>query len=242
MEDRPLSRARLIHPHTLASMFLLVTCGLPLCALNVGCSAATGPAALTLKSDNTNKSYEQQFAQAYFSRGDGGQYDTVLIEDGISNVHSNPAGPLSTSATEPLSQIMHIRVLWKPLRGSKPDTPSATNAVIDWWVRSNDPSNRSDRLHYRGAGFVVVYDRGEACRFDVRSAHLTLAEGAGRMQDPLGETSILGTFDAIRNDGRVASTMNLIRTDMTTRPQQAPPQPSDASQHEGPPPRVPSEP
>jgi hypothetical protein len=224
------------------SMLLLILCACLLAPANLACTGAVGPAALTLKSQSNGKAYEQQFANAYFSRADGGQYDAILIEDGIVNTKGRATGPLNTSASAPLSQIMHVRVLWQPLRGSKPDTPSATNAVIDWWVRSNEPGSRGDRLHYRGAGFVVIYDRGEACRFDIRSAHLTLTEGAGRMTDPLGETSVLGTFDAARNDGQVTATMNLIRSDLTTRPQQQSPLPSDASHHEGPPPRVPSEP
>src|SRR5262252_8273799 len=117
MHELPAPRTMTMRNHTPFSMVFVVLGGLLLSAVNLGCSSAPGPTSLTLKSDSSGKAYEQQFGHAYFSRGDGGQYDAVLIDDGITNPRGQGTGPLNTTATTPLSQIMHVRVLWQPLRG-----------------------------------------------------------------------------------------------------------------------------
>ncbi len=209
---------------------------LVICHVLPGCSR--GPAWLTFKSTQSDKQYTQKFNKAYFSRSDGGEYNAVLVEDGLLNTAPKPTGPIVSSGAAPLSQVVNLRVLWRPLRGSNPDTPSATNAVIDWYVRSNDPAARDDQLHYRGAGFVTIYDSDKKARFDIRNAHLELAEGTGRLQDPLGAASLSGSFDAVRNEGMVASTVSVFkpRSVLSQVPQ------PQASAHDGPPPRAPTEP
>src|SRR5690606_1179943 len=160
----------------------------------------------TFTSTESDRQYAQKFNKAYFRQTERGEYDAVLIEDGISTARRSTAGPIQASATAPLNQVVHIRVLWRPLRGSKPDTPSATNAVIDWYVRANDPGGRGDHLHYRGAGFVTIDGSGSEARFAIRSAHLELADGAGSLRDPLGDSSLSGTFIAARRPELVSST------------------------------------
>jgi hypothetical protein len=212
------------------SIFLLLQ-------LPAGCSS--GPAWLTFRSAHAERQYSQRFSRAYFTRTADGEYDVVLVEDGI--VPSTPAkraGPITASAMAPLSQMVHLRVLWRPLKGVKPDHPSATNAVIDWYVRSNDSGDtEGDYLHYRGAGFVTVDESHDRAGFAIRSARVELSDSSGRMQDPLGESVLTGSFVATRNAGLVGSTLASIRSE--DAPAQ---QPSQASMHEGPPARAPAGP
>lgn len=197
-----------------------------------GCQS--GGAKLMLKSTVADRQYVQTFHQALFSRDSGGEYNVVLIEDGISTAPARRAGPITSSQASPISQVFQIRIRWRPLRGSKPDTPSATNAVIDWYVRSSDGAG--DHLHYRGAGFVAVYDSTTEARFDIRSARVELAGSVGRLRDPLGESTLTGSFVARRNDRLVASILDGLRNDLAAG------QSSGVGAHAGPPPRAAFEP
>jgi hypothetical protein len=157
------------------------------------------------------------------------------MDTGVTPIRSQSTGPILTSTSAPLSQTVHLRVLWRPQRGSRPDTPSATNAIIDWYVQTNDAPAQADRLHYRGAGFVSIDDGGQRARFTIRSAHVELKDGTKRLQDPLGNSSLSGSFLATRNDDIVASTMQTLRP-VTGG------QPTHASANDGPPPRSPAGP
>jgi len=210
--------------------------------LPLACSS--GPAWLTFQSTESDRQYSQRFSRAYFAREAGGEYQAVLIEDGLAPAPEDktPAGPLHAASTAPLSQVVYLRILWQPLRGVKPDTPSATNAVIDWYVRSNDAAGRDDRLHYRGAGFVRIDDSGQEARFVIRNARVQLADSSGRLQDPLGQSLLTGSFTATRNDAMVAATLEALRqTSPGQHADQSNP-PADSAAHRGPPPRAPTGP
>jgi hypothetical protein len=94
----------------------------------------------------------------------------------------------------------------------------------------------SDLLHYRGAGFVVVSESKGKATFTIRSAHLDLTDSAGRLHDPLGESSLTGQFVAINNPGVVNTTVEGLAS-----ASQKPGAPSPAA-HDGPPPRSPAGP
>jgi hypothetical protein len=194
-----------------------------------GCSSQH--AEVSFKSTTSNRQYSQQFQKAYFTRTASAEYDAVLVDDGVSESRHGSSGPIKPTPAAPLSQILHIRVRWRPLRGSKSDTPTATNAVIDWYILASDPANRDDYLHYRGAGFVKVSENGNEARFDIDSAHLDVAESGGKLQDPLGASSVSGGFFAERNDALVKSTIKSVRSSIP-----------DSATHQGPPPRMPPEP
>jgi hypothetical protein len=88
-------------------------------------------------------------------------------------------------------------------------------------------------LHYRGAGFVSIYEASADARFVIRSAHLELINKSGRMQDPLGPNSLKGAFIATRSGSQVTSALAQLRE------QQAMTGVSQPGSHEGPPPRGP---
>lgn len=199
-----------------------------------GCAGET--ASLQLVSNSSGRTYNQNFSRAFYTVGEGGEYDIILSEDGIVSAPARSSGPLATStAAAPLNQMVYIRVQWRPMRGTKPDAPTATNAVIDWYVRTNDP-NGANHLHYRGAGFVQLYGGDPEIRFVVRNAHVELTGSAGKLSDPLGPSNLTGGFIATRNDAHVNSTLSFIREQFAARPAAHPPG------HDGPPPRAPAGP
>src|ERR1700733_5809497 len=109
----------------------------PLCFVAAGCGADRG-GTLTFQSLDRNKSYEHQFPRAFCTLSDGGEYQAVLVSESsvtsgsgprIADSTDRPIVPLSSA---PMRQIVYIRVLWRPLRGVRPDSPTATNAAIDW--------------------------------------------------------------------------------------------------------------
>jgi hypothetical protein len=207
---------------------ILLLCALVAC---VGC--ASPDPAIQFRAARTGQIYSQQFGKAIFARVDGGEYNVVL-SSAATHAHSDSSGPIESAPSDPLTQTVFIRILWKPLTGIRLDAPSTTNAVIDWRVRGNDPSAGA-YLHYRGAGFVSVYDSGETSRFVIRRANVELSASGGQLQDPLGTSSLSGTFEAVRDDGVVAAAMAALRDDATRRTAQS-------AGYAGPPPRNPAGP
>jgi hypothetical protein len=199
--------------------------------LLTGCFSLPSSNKLTFRSNQNGETYSQAFKQAYYSRTADGQYDVVLLANGITPRPTKSSGPIASAPGGPLDQTVQVRVLWKPLRGAKPDAPSATNSVIDWYVQTTDSG--ADRLHYRGAGLVSVSEGKNTAKFNIRNAQVALREGAGRLHDPLGASSLNGSFQAIRNDDIVASTIAQLHRE------NGKPHGSQASVHEGPPARIP---
>ena len=191
-----------------------------LCALFLllatGCSS--GPAVLNIRAGNGH-AYTQSFDNAYAAEAEGGQYDAVLTSDGRRDVTTPGVAP-----PVPLDQVLHVRVLWQPLRGTKTDTPSATNAAITWYVR-----RPGGMLLYQGAGFVVVHSESDGVHFSLRDSDVSVKDrrGAG-IDDPLGKCSIVGDFFARRDAERVRSLLADMQRSVsppmpTTAPSSSPP-------------------
>ncbi|HMB94830.1 MAG TPA: hypothetical protein VKK61_02195 [Tepidisphaeraceae bacterium] len=192
-----------------------------------GCSS-NNAASLTFASTQSDRQYSQQFNRAYYTRSSSGELDAVLIADGIKDSGAKSNGPILPTTTTPLNQLLHVRVRWRPMSGSKPDAPTATNAAIDWYIRSNEIPDQNAHLHYRGAGFVKVSESKGNAYFEIVTSRLDLADSAGRLQDPLGSSTLTGSFVAARNDEMVSSTLKTLQIEMSA---------SNANQ--GPPPRTP---
>ena len=175
---------------------------------------------LQLRSMETKQVYAQQFDRAYYSSRGTGEYEVVLIDDGADvtsarGKSSKPIDPLPPSQEAPLRQVVHIRVHWRPLRGTKPDHPSATNAVIDWYVTAStgDAVEADDRLHYQGAAFVELASNGEVAKVSITKAQMSLIEVVGSLYDPVGRSVLSGTFTATRNEKFVAAVTTPLRMD-----------------------------
>jgi hypothetical protein len=166
-----------------------------------GC-ASEGPSVLItpLNAEKTGV-LSQEFDEAYAVVRQTGEMDIVLTE---------------SPTADRLQQIMHLRILWKPMRGTKSDQPSTTNAVIDWSIF--DPANGSggDQLRYSGAGFVVAYRSGETLDVRIRNASVRLAARRGAIADPVGPATLQGRFDAKIDPARVEAALATLRGDAAT--------------------------
>jgi hypothetical protein len=176
----PFSRRRL--PALLA---LLVTA-----LLGTGCSGAKSTH-LTVRSLDQRQTFQTQFPRAFAGKSSGGDYDVVLVKEG--------AAP--RAGGRDVRQVLHVRVLWKPMKGTKLDHPTATNATLDWVVW--DDAARGF-IAYSGAGFVDVQRKGGTAVLDIRSATLSPLAKQGPMNDPIGRAQVMGTIVA-RTDPRQVS-------------------------------------
>jgi hypothetical protein len=199
MPDRP-SRRPL--PATLLALaFALFT---------TGCAGPTTQ--LTVRSLDRRQTYQQRFDSAYAGRSEQGDYDVVLVKGGGS-----------------VREVMHVRVLWKPMKGTKLDHPSATNAVIDWivWDGSQGPDGGGAFIAYTGAGFVDLSRSGDTAKLDIRNATLSPTSRHGSMNDPLGRTKLTGTVVARTNRDQVDALLSQVQSTVaaaqpTTPPRQPP--------------------
>jgi hypothetical protein len=168
----------------LAARFLLTV--LPAYAL-AGC-ATTPQSTLTVTSLQSAQEFKPQFDAAYASRSAEGDYDVVLTGDAEGGSGAR--------------QVMHVRVLYRPMRGTRLDHPSATNASIRWYVLGDRPG---DVVEYTGAGFVTVKPAavGDGVEVNVRNASLRPVATRGNLTDPLGATTVQGTFQARTDPRRV---------------------------------------
>jgi hypothetical protein len=180
---------------------------------------------LRLRSVQSGQIFSQKFNQAYYSTAATGEYEIVLIDDGRPTTPSRPADgsggqkmpqPLEPDETAPLRQVVHMRVHWRPLKGTKTDHPSATNGVVDWYVTAANGVHPDDRLHYQGAAFVELDRNGQLAKIHVSNAQVALVEANGSLNDPIGRSNLTGTIIARRNDAKVAAIIAPLRLDAAT--------------------------
>ena len=190
---------RLLAP-LLPAFFLLLTPG-----------CASSRSTLTLSQVGGHEIFEKTFPQAYASRTPDGDYQVVLVDE-PSPPTPAPGQPLKVVTQPPLRQIVQIRTLWRPSRGTKPDHPSATNGAIDWFVLGAGTSGPVDRVHYEGVGFVAVDADEDTVKVTVRNATLKTAECSGALSDPLGKSRLTGDITAHRDPRKVQELLAEVRS------------------------------
>ena len=169
-----------------------------------GC-ASRSSADLKLTSLEGKATFRQQFTDAYIAKGaDGGDTEVVLAgRDGD------------------VRQVMHVKVLWRPSRGTKQSHPSYTNAGLHWYVMNHNGSDAPDVLEYTGAGFVVLSNSplakggADGTRVTIRNATLKPVETPGAattMKDPVGPAKLTGSFVAKRSPKRVNDLLAEVRS------------------------------
>jgi hypothetical protein len=164
---------------------------------------------LTLTSLETQQVFSQPFAHAYFSTTDTGDYHIVLINDHYESAASkDPHRALQPTPTPPTRQLIHIHVLWQPMPGTRADSPSATNAAIDWYILGLGTDHHRDLLHYQGAGFVTLRGEGDLRTITLRNTTLQPTRAKGNMTDRLGQTSLQGRIIATYNPARVEALLS----------------------------------
>jgi hypothetical protein len=104
--------------------------------------------------------------------------------------------------------MVHIRVLYRPMRATRLDHPSATNASIRWIITGDTPR---DVMEYAGAGFVTVKPDGDTASLTLRNASLRPVKSNGNMTDPLGPLTLTGTIVARRDKARVADLLAQVK-------------------------------
>ena len=160
--------------------------------------------------------FYQRFPRAFLGANQLGDEQIVLISEGAQTPRSQGKILYPTNFSS-VNQTVVIRVLWKPLAGTRADQPTATNATINWYVRSNMPDEQNDRLDYSGAGFVSVYPTKTGAHVVIRNATLALRSESGNMTDPFGKPTIGGSFDVVRNDGIVKDIVAQMNTRVASR-------------------------
>jgi hypothetical protein len=161
--------------------------------------------------------FSQRFPRGFLGVNELGDSEILLISEGTENARKQTGKILYPTNIGSVKQIVHIRLLWKPLPGARNDQPSATNATINWYVRSNMPGEENDKLDYGGAGFVAVYPDKRGAHIVIRNANLALRDQQGQLQDVFQKPSISGSFDVVRNDGVVKDVLSQLNTRVATR-------------------------
>lgn len=99
-------------------------------------------------------------------------------------------------------QVVHFELLWEPLGGSTPLSPTATNVSIRHIIFANGEVGV-----YAGAGFAIpdgtIGDSTVTLR--VQSGTLRLAESTAGFVDRLGEAEMLGAFKARLAPGKTSA-------------------------------------
>jgi hypothetical protein len=169
---------------SLAASMLLLGC-------ITGCASRSPE--LRLTSLATKASFSQQFTEAYVATGAEGDTEVVLTND-----------------DGDLRHVMHVKVLWRPQRGTKQSHPSYTNAGIHWYVfnqgaRTAASARSPDVLEYTGAGFVRLAETPGGTQVTIRNATLKPVAAAPEcsLNDPVGPSKLTGTFLAKKSSKRV---------------------------------------
>jgi hypothetical protein len=184
---------------------------------STGCVFRSSAPALRVNPNGSGVVVAQKFPRAYYGKNGAGEYEIVLVAEGNETPRSQGKILYPTNVVS-LRQIVHIRVLWNALPGTRIDQPTSTNSTINWYVQSNMPNGDNDKIQYGGAGFVNVYPgKKNAARIVVRSADLVVRNQSGELNDPFGKPSLSGSFDAIRNDGIVRDILSSVATKVATR-------------------------
>ena len=157
----------------------------------------------------------QRFPRTYLAINELGDSEILLVSEGAESPHKQGKILYPTNLGS-VKQIVHIRILWRPLPGTRTDQPTATNATINWYVRSNMPGEENDKIDYGGAGFVAVYPTKTGATSSSATPAWRCAH-TGNMTDPFGKPVIAGTFDVVRNDGMVKDILGSLRTQVAAQ-------------------------
>jgi hypothetical protein len=174
-----------------------------------GCSSSASN--LSMVSCDQHRCFDQSFQKAYTCITDNGDEDIVLVSDARPDAgDADGAGPLQPTHFCP-RQVVHIRVFWAPIRGTRVDHPAATNASIKWYIFGDDPA-QAQMVQYIGTGFVTI-DPGSngASIVAIRDATMSPAIQGDGMKDPLGPATLTGSIVATPDDGQISQILATVR-------------------------------
>jgi hypothetical protein len=194
----------------------MLPCSPPLCAwpllaavlmlCGFGCAGSAPTQQLTFDSAAQKQSFSEQFAGAYLTRDREGDAEVVLIdpatEQAIAGVHSDA----------PVRQVMHLHLLWNPIRDMKGDHRSAFNATIHWYVMGNTPEAAADIIEYAGNAYITSEHADGATELTIRNASMRPIACRGDLKDPVGPCGLHGSIRAVENQRRVRQVLASVRT------------------------------
>jgi hypothetical protein len=176
-----------------------------------GCSSQTSN--LKMTSINKKQCFDQTFTEAYLSKSDTGDTDVVLIADPQPTQPEDLHKPLSPEANADVPrQVVHIRIYWKPVTGTKADHPANTNASVHWYMIGTTPEHPSV-MEYCGSGLVTVDESDDTATLLVRRAWMKASNHCGSMCDPLGPCLLDGKISAKIDSQEVKSILATLKTD-----------------------------
>lgn len=180
--------------------------GLLLVAGATGCNLGKKPNQAKLTSTDGTVALNQTFSRAYATKTPDGNYEVVLVDDGVKTKRSwNPlsqptATPLAPLNTPPVRQVLVLQVNWRPGKGARNDNPAAANAVARWYLSVYE--NQQERvLRYDGTAFVQLsQDRQGNWRGRADSNFMKLFDSQGQQssdqQDAAAASMVAAQFDA----------------------------------------------
>lgn len=176
---------------------------LSLATLAAGCAGSVPEGVHVVSAKDKHTTLNEKYPARYVSRGSGGDYHVVLLKDRapvnrtVETPPRKPGAPIDPLDLADVRQVLHVHVFWNPMRGAKPDNPSATNAALDWYLVRADTAGRVTGVaHYAGAGFVTTEVDGDSAGITVRSSALSPTRVTGNIVDPIGPLHLTGRFDA----------------------------------------------
>jgi hypothetical protein len=174
--------------------------------LLTGCNHKS--ATLTLRPQGQNIAFAKTFSQAYCGKESDGSYACVLVADDAPAV-ARASKAISPADAAPLRQVVHIKVLWRPLSGTREST--ASNAAIDWYVLGDTTNGSDDLLLYQGSGFVKLDVDETSSKLTIRSSDVRPSMSRGNRKDPLGDVRVSGTIVAVNDTQRLRELINQTR-------------------------------
>jgi hypothetical protein len=181
----------------------------------VGCSSS-GKSAVRVTSLQTSQQYSQDFPEAYARYNAAGDVDVVVTKECRPQIGAAAPGSERTTASagvnsdvQKLKHVLHVRVLWQPMRGTKTDSPTATNATMSWYVF--DDSHQPRMIEYSGAAFVDVERKNGQTLLTVRNATLKPTARVGDLTDPIGPARVDGKIVARNDRERVEDVLSQMR-------------------------------
>jgi hypothetical protein len=140
-----------------------------------------------------------------------GTYNILIVEDPPTTVPRRPERPLQPAADVPLRQVVHLRVFWRPRRGTEPDHPAAANATVHWYVIGVGTAQGQDMVRYEGTGIVSVYAGQPEANINLQNAYLRVRVEQGRLRDPVGPVVMHGTAQAAYRPQQVEQLLTELR-------------------------------
>jgi len=156
-------------------------------ALTFAAAALTGCAGrgnLTVRSSGDEATeISGDFGTAVYSFDDQNNVNILLIE-------GEPEAP---------TQVVHVRMHWRPYAGRTPVDERATNATVNYLVFTGQGAGV-----YSGAGFLFPKNTPGKNTFNaaLRDTAVRLLDASDNFADRLGRAVATGSFAAQRDDGK----------------------------------------